>query len=504
MAPANQLGLVCLENIPVDIDLVREDFLWKKISDCVFCLSSLFSILIIIMKEELLIYYTTPHETYSEFVVTTGVCSGRFKYRKVFMSRMGQKISSGDRCEGTGNIILEALESTASKRIVLNASFLDDEKLPEAERVFVLREVFHRNIRLAQLKRLAGVLASVAGGVLPPNLLVYGPTGTGKSVTCLHFLSNLSDMCAKNDVPFQYHYIDLTTPKSCFGALNELGLAIDATARRYRKGIALEHMQENIIAAFHRVRGFVCLLIDEVDNITRDADVFWTFLAKTLPKKVPVQLHYVFLTNRLDWDKGLDPRILGVLKKQDMVFEPYDAMDLLEILRLRVEKALDVDKVDEAAIRKIAGYASRETGDARRAVELLAKAVKVAEESSGRLTEKEVDAAEQRLEIDKTEELVRALAPQQRTALQACYMGLAHHKTRISTGTAYQWYQRVCTEDKTRLLTQRRFSDMISLMDLYGLLNARVTSRGRYGQTREISGVLPNNMVAKVIGNTFR
>ena len=49
----------------------------------------------------------------------------------------------------------------------------------------------------------------------------------------------------------------------------------------------------------------------------------------------------ILLTNRLDWDKTLDPRILSFLKKTDILFEPYDALDLLEILKLRMEKALD-------------------------------------------------------------------------------------------------------------------------------------------------------------------
>ena len=70
-----------------------------------------------------------------------------------------------------------------------------------------------------------------------------------------------------------------------------------------------------------------------------------------------------------------------------MLFEPYNADDLLKIINLRVEKALDVEKVDEIAIRKIAAYASRETGDARKAVELLAKSVKIAEETTGILTD---------------------------------------------------------------------------------------------------------------------
>jgi cell division control protein 6 len=117
-------------------------------------------------------------------------------------------------------------------------------------------------------------------------------------------------------------------------------------------------------------------------------------------------------------EKTLEPRILSFLKKTDIIFEPYDALDLLSILQLRAEKALRIDRVDQAALKKVAAYASRETGDARKAVELLAKAVRVAEETSGHLGEMEVDIAESRLEVDKTIELINALATQQRLALQ--------------------------------------------------------------------------------------
>ena len=48
------------------------------------------------------------------------------------------------------------------------------------------------------------------------------------------------------------------------------------------------------------------------------------------------------------------------VRESDLILEPYDANDLLELLRLRVEKALDRAKIEEAAVRKIAAYASRE------------------------------------------------------------------------------------------------------------------------------------------------
>jgi cell division control protein 6 len=258
-------------------------------------------------------------------------------------------------------------------------------------------------------------------------------------------------------------------------------------------------MQESIIEAIGSYEGYLCLLIDEADNIRPNPDLFITFLAKTLPRKVNCRLIHILLTNRLDWEKTLDPRILSFLKKTDILFEPYDALDLLEILKLRVEKALDKKRVDVAALKKVAAYASRETGDARKAVELLSKAVKVAEETSGRLTEKEVDTAEHTLEVDKTEALIQALATQQYIGLQACYTVLSKDNKKVSTGQAYEVYRNICCSQHLRPLTQRRFSDIISFLDLYGLINARVISKGRYGNTREISSSLPNEIVERFL-----
>ena len=144
--------------------------------------------------------------------------------------------------------------------------------------------------------------------------------------------------------------------------------------------------------------------------------------------------------------------------------------------------------------------AARENGDARKAVEILVKSVKIAEETSGQLTNKEVDLAEEHLEQDKSEALIHALAQHQRLALKACYRMM--HTSRLSkiyTGDAYQAYRKVCTDCAVRPLTQRRFSDAISFLDLYGLINARIIFKGRYGNTREISGVLTQQVVARFL-----
>lgn len=398
--------------------------------------------------------------------------------------------------------LIESLHAAQQKRsLVLNPDYLDDEKLPEDERAAVLKEIFNRNIREKQLSRIISHLAPVLDGVHPTSALVFGPTGAGKTVTLMHVLSTFERVADARGIRFRYSYIDLTSPKTYFGALNEVAISLDSSNRKYRKGIPIEYMQTTIIESLENYDGYLALLIDEADNIRPNSDDFLTFLAKTLPRKVSCRLILILLTNRLDWEKTLDPRILSFLKKTDIIFEPYDALDLLEILKLRVEKSLDKTKVEQASLKKVAALASRETGDARKAVELLAKAVKVAEETTGRLTEDEVDIAADRLEIDKTEEVIKTLAPQQRLALKSCYHALSSGIRKSSTGDVYQVYGHVCDREGLLPLTQRRFSEIMSFLDLYGLINARVVSKGRYGNTREISGCLPLEVVDRFLSS---
>jgi cell division control protein 6 len=414
-----------------------------------------------------------------------------FQWRKMSVKKKSKH-------DSTESLIESLHVSRKNRSLVLYPDYLDDEKLPEQERTAVLKEIFNRNIREKQLSRIISHLTPLLDGVHPPSALVYGPTGSGKTVTLIHVLSTFQQVARRHNIEFSYFYIDLTSPKTYFGALNEVAIALDNTQRRYRKGIPIEYMQDNIIEAINH-RGFLCFLIDEIDNIKPNPDVFLTFLAKTLPRKLSCRLILILLTNNTQWEKNLDPRILSFLKKSDIIFEPYDATDLMEILKLRVKKALNRKRVQRAALNKVAAYASRETGDARKAVELLSKAVRIAEETTGKLTEKEVDIAEERLEIDKTEELIRTLATQQKMSLLACYSVIDKGSKKATTGHVYEVYRQMCKQGIIRPLTQRRFSDMISFLDLYGLVSARVVSKGRYGNTREIFGSLPTEVVNRIL-----
>jgi cell division control protein 6 len=62
----------------------------------------------------------------------------------------------------------------------------------------------------------------------------------------------------------------------------------------------------------------------------------------------------------------------------------------------------------------------------------------------------------------------------------------------------YDVYKSICIRTASKVLTQRRVSDLISELDMLGVINAKVVSKGRYGRTREISLSMPEDVIARV------
>ncbi|HLE06243.1 MAG TPA: cell division control protein Cdc6, partial [Candidatus Nanoarchaeia archaeon] len=55
-----------------------------------------------------------------------------------------------------------------------------------------------------------------------------------------------------------------------------------------------------------------------------------------------------------------------------------------------------------------------------------------------------------------------------------------------------------CSKIGLKPLTQRRVSDLIGELDMLGLFNAKVISKGRYGRTREVKVGIHVSSLAKL------
>ena len=394
--------------------------------------------------------------------------------------------------------IVNQIQHMARCAIIMDRRFLDDEQLIRSEQMAVLEEIFNANVRDIEIRELSNHFAEILRGGHPVHLAIWGKTGTGKTLTVNYFLNLLGEMCGDQNVPMRHVHLDLSTPRPCFRALNDLACLLNAS-KRYKKGISLEELMLRIEAKLAEYRGYLVLFIDEIDNVRRDKDTFLTFLVRRLPQRIQAKLVLVFVSNRLNWPEHMDPRVRSFLKLNELIFKPYDAMDLQHILRIRVEKALAPNAISQGVIEKISAMASRDHGDARRAVALLAKSAYLAEKAGEKITLKLVDQTAKELDRDRYLTLIQSAPMQLQAAMSAIIEATRQSKGKaVMTGEAYDAYKSFCTSVDLRVLTCRAFSDLIAELDIYSLLRSRIISRGRYGRSREIVLDLPSGLVEKI------
>ena len=187
----------------------------------------------------------------------------------------------------------------AGASIIRNRRFLEDEQLIKTEQLAVLGEVFNANVRDAEINELSCHFAPIFRDDHPYHLAIWGKTGTGKTLTLKYFLNLVAEMCRKRRIPFRCVHLDLTCPRPCFRALNDLACLLNAS-KRYEKGISLAEMMSCIERKLARYRGYLLLFIDEVDNVTTDKHSFMSFLVRRLQQQIPAKLILIFVSNRMD------------------------------------------------------------------------------------------------------------------------------------------------------------------------------------------------------------
>jgi cell division control protein 6 len=195
----------------------------------------------------------------------------------------------------------------------------------------------------------------------------------------------------------------------------------------------------------------------------------------------------------------LDPRVRSSLSEEEIVFAPYNALQLQEILNKRADSAFKENVVQEGVIQKCAAFAAREHGDARRALDLLRIAGELAErDNSKKILLKHIDEANMKIERDKILDVIRTEPKQFQYVLHSIIsLSEKNNGEALFTGDVFNHYQEICLKNKSEVLTQRRVSDIIQEFDMLGIINVRVVSKGRGGRMREIKLAISKNIIDK-------
>jgi cell division control protein 6 len=74
-----------------------------------------------------------------------------------------------------------------------------------------------------------------------------------------------------------------------------------------------------------------------------------------------------------------------------------------------------------------------------------------------------------------------------------------HGEEEVITGSVFDVYKDLCGQLSLDLLTQRRVGDLVNELDMLGIINAKVESKGRYGRTKKIKLSVPSNQIKEVL-----
>jgi len=403
------------------------------------------------------------------------------------------------------------------------------------------RKLPHRE---EQINNMATILVSALRGDTPSNILIYGKTGTGKTASAKFVSEELESTSEKYEVPCEVEYINCEVTDTQYRVLAQLANKFidknsaviddelaDLTSLRERgredpssladttfdsldaldeqidklegerdsfdevpmTGWPTDRVYNSFFDAVDYRERVVVIMLDEIDKLVeKSGDDTLYNLSRMNSELENSRVSIMGISNDLKFTDFLDPRVKSSLGEEEIVFPPYDANQLRDILQHRAEVAFKDGALTDDVIPLCAAFAAQEHGDARRALDLLRTAGELAErDQTDDVQEEHVRQAQEKIELDRVVEVVRTLPQQSKLVLFAIILLEKQGVHNINTGEVYNIYKRLCDEIDADVLTQRRVTDLISELDMLGIVNAVVVSKGRYGRTKEISLSVP-------------
>jgi len=359
--------------------------------------------------------------------------------------------------------------------------------------------VLHRD---TQIENIASILGPVIKGERASNLFLYGKTGSGKTLSVKYVGEKLQEKIKESgEDHLRFLYINSklrkvsdTEYRIIAELIKLLGGKVPAT------GLPTDAVYSKFIDMIDQKKQILVLVLDEIDQaVKKISDNFIYTLTRMNAELRNAQISLIGISNSLTFMDNLDPRVRSSLGQEEIIFPPYNALQLRDILSERSTMAFAKNSLEEGVIAKCAAYAAREHGDARRALDLLRVAGELAVREGGdKVMLEHIDSANEKIERDKMLDIIESEPTQFQVVLYAI-MKLVERdsKTSIFTGDVYNVYQDICDQTKNEVLTQRRISDILAEFDMLGIINTRVISKGRQGRTREIKLQLSPNIHEK-------
>ena len=368
------------------------------------------------------------------------------------------------------------------KKIIVDPTVLNNDYIPNK-----------LPYREKQIVSVGQSIALVLKGNKCSNLLLYGKTGTGKTVVARYVTEKLLERAGNIKLIISYSNtrISNTGYRILLDLANSVDLKIPFT------GLSIGEVLKRLSIHISQKKYFIILILDEIDYLvkTHGDDLLYD-LTRINENLQPGFLSVIGISNDLNFKEFLNPRVLSSLSEEEIVFPPYTAIEIKSILQQRASIAFEKESISQGAINLCSALAGSEHGDARRAVDLLRIAAELAErEGANKLEENHIRLAVQRIEQDRINDALTSLPVQAKSVL----FSILESNSNCTTGEVYDNYKIICKKIGIEILTQRRISSILSELDLLGIITASIVSHGRYGRTKKITNTVTPQIIKEVL-----
>ncbi len=349
---------------------------------------------------------------------------------------------------------------------------------------FVPESLPHRE---SQIENMVSLLESAVRGTKPSNIILFGKTGTGKTSTARHVTSLLSEAV---EGKISVSYINCQIYDSPYSILITIAQSINIRADPIPPlGWPLDRVYNEILRRIRESNKDLIIILDEIDKLTQKngGDSLYVLL-KLCEDQVNPFVSVIGITNNNTFIQELDARVRSRLSQESIVFNPYNASELRDILTFRIKGVVKEECIDPSVINLCAAIGAQEHGDARKALDLLRISIETAiREKSEKVRESHVLKARAKLETDVLRETVAGLPLHSKLVLLGVIVSREMENTQAFSGEIMENYRNICKELGFTPLTSRRFGDLISDLGESGLVITKMKNLGRHGRTRLIT-----------------
>src|SRR3989344_3451814 len=189
-----------------------------------------------------------------------------------------------------------------------------------------------------QVQQIASILAPALRMEKPSNIFLYGRTGTGKTVVSQYVADQLIKTARKKNIKLEIIYLNCkmkrvadTEYRLMAQLANSFGAKVPAT------GLPTDEIYRIFLEKIDDDDRMIILILDEIDQLVSKAgDGIMYNLTRINSELTRAEITFIGISNNLVFVDNLDPRVKSSLSEEELVFPPYNAIQLQDILKERV------------------------------------------------------------------------------------------------------------------------------------------------------------------------